>query len=281
MSLYNCVDPGRTLCSYSVGTWTDFLDDESMGPILEAGAYGHGDWEWTGNTESQIREIVKTAKSDKGAKSKHVVDGLVASAMADVPQASLESHLVGSSPRIGAFLAGDPLSMRRMEFLDRTKGCFRLFVNTTSDSMVNKATLKKRGEAISALVLSLQAVMPVELFGVSGVSTDSKEHVNVLHVGVSPLDQGRVAALFQELGVTRFLMYRHAEYHMLSEDWFGGDPWLGFAYDIPAGLQRVGLFNPGDIFVPAILTNAFDAEQWLRENINTALKGSLEYEHGN
>jgi len=78
-----------------------------------------------------------------------------------------ERDLCGSLPDVGAAVAGDPMSMRRLSNVPTDTRPVRIFVGMASSCTFSADQLAKRGALISALALQLQRTRSVDVFAVN------------------------------------------------------------------------------------------------------------------
>jgi hypothetical protein len=133
------------------------------------------------------------------------------------------NDVVGSTPNIPAFLAGQPLCMRRRarDMSDRAPLC--VIVDTAISAGISHETIRRRGAAILALVRLLSSRRALELWaGISmGTGEDSswryssRSATGACHVytriDTAPLDLARAAFMLTHTAAPRVLGYGVAE----------------------------------------------------------------------
>jgi hypothetical protein len=116
--------------------------------------------------------------------------------------------VTGSRPNIQAFIAGQPLSMRRRVKDDSSTGPMAIIVDTTLSTACNRGDMEKRGSAILALLRILSAKRPVELWVASCMDANGCDWGCVLsRVQTTPLDTATSSFIFGSLSYTRRLCY--------------------------------------------------------------------------
>lgn len=145
-------------------------------------------------------------------------DSLVSEAMAilDKLEASIESTSsqwfaspIGAYPVVPEFLVGLPDCMRRRVSVASEVAPVSVYVSTTCSGSIDSETMLKRGVAILALVLKLQAVRPVRLFLLAethGANSEG-ELLQAIEINSQPLDLATVCYALTHVGFARWLTY--------------------------------------------------------------------------
>lgn len=134
-----------------------------------------------------------------------------------IPAAPTARHeiiddVVGAFPNVPAFIAGQPLSMRRKVKRPNEFQPIAVVVDLTSSAVIKAATVAKRGAAILALVRALASRRPVELW--IGCGLDANRMNNALwqfyKMDTAPLDLARTAFMLAHPGACRGAMHQIA-----------------------------------------------------------------------
>lgn len=117
--------------------------------------------------------------------------------------------VTGAFPNVPAYLAGQPLNMRRKVKQDNEFQPLAVVVNLLSSASVKASDVHARGIAILALVRALTAKRPVELWvGVTSQGKTSSESASVyFRIETAPLDLARAAHLISHPSISRALAY--------------------------------------------------------------------------
>lgn len=123
--------------------------------------------------------------------------------------------VVGAVPNIGAFLAGNPMSMRRREKFPKENAPITIFMDLSSSAMISAESVLKRGITLLALVRMLSQHRAVELwvgsgYGTSTVGRRGRTDGKVCmawRIDTTPLDLARAAHMIASTSMTRALAY--------------------------------------------------------------------------
>lgn len=170
---------------------------------------------WYGGTGAQARAWARNGKPDEVAASDALMTALEAQAELIVTRShSIISDVAGMVPNVPAFLAGQPLAMRRRQRDHSERAPVAVIVDTTISAGVSHETLQKRGAAILAFVRLLSARRAVELYAGVGVGTDSYRGgaaYVMTRIDTAPLDLARAAFMLCHTSATRLLGYGAAK----------------------------------------------------------------------
>ena len=179
--------------------------------------------------------------------------------------------VAGSLPNVPAYLAGQPLSMRRRARTASQQAPLVIVVDLTSSSSVSTDDTRKRGAAILALVRVLAARRPVTLWVGAALdrSSGAASHAWV-RLDTAPLDLARATHMLTDVSVSRGILYG-----ILQTDANAGPSWpyrdiSKYRTNAHASLSRV--FATGGetlLVVPPIFSGeeAGHTDQWLNEMI--------------
>jgi hypothetical protein len=185
-----------------------------------------------------------------------------------------ERDLCGSLPDVGAAVAGDPISMRRLSNVPTDTRPVRIFVGMASSCTFSADQLAKRGALISALALQLQRTRSVDVYAVNS-GRDGRDSLDwsILVKLPKPLCMADLSYWLCSQASVRGLLYAY-------EKAFTGDlSWpmrlIGCGYQTKEALAAHALLwganQPCDIVVPfPIANNVSEAtilsspEEWLK-----------------
>ena len=151
--------------------------------------------EWNGGLQpDQIKRLMLNGDDAGAEKAEALMESL------DIDVESMRFHPspgpVGYSPRIGAYLAGDPRDMWYRERSEDAGGPIRLYVFLGASGGIRFETMEAKGIACTALAMALAKIRPVELYAVvAGRPDDRDDDVAIfVPVSIAPLDMSRVCA---------------------------------------------------------------------------------------
>lgn len=183
---------------------------------------------------------------------------------------SQQSDVVGSLPNIPAFIAGQPMNMRRRVRLKRPQGPLVLFLETTGSSSTRGDLSAIRGSAMLALARILSSQRPVDLYVCTTYGRRDTMNAVLCRVETTPLDLARACYTLVNLDTMSSIGYRVIQNFRADRDpgsWSYGETdlerrWCG---------EIFGRFlYPGSefLYVPAAFgrdRNLHDAYVWLRD----------------
>lgn len=181
--------------------------------------------------------------------------------------------MTGGVPNVPAFLAGQPMNMRRRQRVASEQAPLNIFVDIVSSGGIDTPHLEKRGAAILALVRLLSAQRPVNLYLVAAGSPGAngvQSSACAFRIDTAPLDLARAAHCLVHAGVAR-----QGAYGVIAHQVNKSAGFLGWAYSNvdfyrangARYWQRVlpvddALFVPPPFLSDACIDNP---EQWLRD----------------
>ena len=135
--------------------------------------------------------------------------------------ARLENVLdvTGASPNVPAYIAGQPLSMRRRARREHPQGPIAVIVDLSTSAELTTKQIQTRGAVLLALVRILSTCRPVELWAVTGLDgrVGRSDPTGVSFVGTridtTPLDLARAGFILTSAAFPRMLCYGLAEKH--------------------------------------------------------------------
>lgn len=187
--------------------------------------------------------------------------------------------MAGGVPNVPAFLASQPMAMRRRQRVQVELPPLNIVIDLASSGSVDANHLVKRGAALLALVRVLSAMRPVNLYiavaarpNAGGSTGDYSSSAMAFRLDSSPLDVARAAHVLSEVAVARRLFYCGVTKQVGGR---GGS--LQWAYNNVTTYRRLGqeywqraLGADELLFVaPAFATdkNIVAPEKWLAEMI--------------
>ena len=186
-----------------------------------------------------------------------------------------EYSVVGSSPSVGAFLAGAPNCMRRTIDQEEQSALTPITINIglVSSGDIDAPDLAKRMAAILAFTRVMSVIRPVQLVGICAMRIRSTDVLLRINIGLAPLDLSMLCALAHP-GTQRLGLYGICE-QLVVNDKTTRDTHLMWP-NIPEA--KLCDLQPGDCHfksphiqdVQAIIK---DPVQWAQAQLDLALKG--------
>ena len=183
------------------------------------------------------------------------------------------NDVVGGSPNIGNYLAGNPMSMRRRVRTHSEFAPITIVADLGLRAMNTDAEIARRGAAVLALVRILSTMRPVTLYvGACSRSSTNSTTATMVRVETAPLDLARAAYMTSSKAFTRKLCFDVMEcqantYQSLSTPYENMEGYLSVAH---AYWNRI---FPGDmIYVPRLVGDRRDAvardpKAWLLDQL--------------
>ena len=112
----------------------------------------------------------------------------------------------GAYPIVPEYLNGSPTCMRQMLPCGELSPV-KIYVCTTSSALVSAENLRKRGIAILALVMKLQAIRPVELYVTAETDGNGGDVIQVIPIESKPLSLAHATYCLTSAGFARRLTY--------------------------------------------------------------------------
>lgn len=162
-----------------------------------------------------------------------------------------EASMYGAYPIVPEFLAGSPTPMRCRVAVVEESTPISIYVSTSSSAGVDSNTMLKRGTAVLALLLKMQAIRPVELYLLSELHGTDGETILVIKVESKPLNVGVAAFTMCNVGFARHLCYDHSK---VIGGFNGSWPKLYRNSNWEEHLREVVGMNEIDLYIPAATT---------------------------
>jgi hypothetical protein len=169
-----------------------------------------------------------------------------------------ERDIVGSLPDVGASVAGDPVSMRRLVNVPTDTRPVRIFVGMASSCTFSADQLATRGALISALALQLQRTRSVDVFAVNSGRDDRVSYDwSILVKLPKPLCMADLSYWLCSQASVRGLLYAYEKCFTGNLSW--PIRLLGTGYQSEAAMRAHsvlwGANNACDIIVPFPMAN--------------------------
>jgi hypothetical protein len=167
----------------------------------------------------------------------------------------MRSSVVGFIPNVPAAIIGHPKDMWRRDIEDNTNlnAPLTIYTEVVVSGGVEHEELMRRGVAVLAFVLAMQAIRPVELYTINMLGGGRACYGTVTKIETKPLDLARAAYMLTSTGYARALAFSSA-YAMSNQvhgDCSGQWPWgsnpQNREYE-PAMREMLGM-QPEDIFL--------------------------------
>lgn len=128
----------------------------------------------------------------------------------DARSFSVVPDVAGSLPNVPAYLAGQPLSMRRRARVEREAAPLTVTVDLSSSASIGPDVIRKRGAAILALVRILATRRPVTLWVGAAIGNAERQkdyNASWVRMETSPMDLARCAHMLTHPSVSRGILY--------------------------------------------------------------------------
>lgn len=194
------------------------------------------------------------------------------------------NDVAGGVPNVPAFLAGQPMHMRRRERVANEQAPITVVADQCSSGGIEACDVQKRGAAILALVRILSESRPVELWATCEL--DAQGHgencavATCVKIDTAPLDLARAAHVLTSPSVPRGLCYGYAAMHYGSHVlWaYGSTQYMQLQRDTgAASFKRIFAPNADCLYVPPIYLDdpcISKPVQWIKSMV--AKHGGLE-----
>lgn len=188
---------------------------------------------WQGGSHAQAAQWARDGKLDEvPASDKWLAHFEELAEQILTPTTRLIDDVAGAFPNVPAFIAGQPLAMRRRtrDESDRSPVC--VIVDTTISAGCSHDDIRKRGAVILALVRLLSARRPLELWTGTGLNKGTGAAYCFTRLDTTPLDLARAAFMLCHTSATRCLGYG-----AVTAQWNAGGGWPysgGRALQVPA-----------------------------------------------
>jgi hypothetical protein len=204
----------------------DLATFESLGDLLafERGLKvkdAHTSLQWYNNeTREDSQRLALEGRNDWVRTAEEVCSVVEAGAM-PLERQSWQAAPMGAFPVVPEVLAGLPDNMRLRRSSLSEYAPVSLVLDLTSSCGLTSADLVKRGAALAALALALQAVRPVTLWLCAGL--DSRHNrsgvFTKVRINTSPLDLAQFSYLTGSCGFQRRLLYGICAQHGARGAW--------------------------------------------------------------
>jgi len=184
----------------------------------------NGNWHLNGLTQKQVVEFIEFGNDAAVAKSDEMLAEMESHMDELATTYKVVGDVAGGVPNVAAFLAGDPINMRRRKRVLSPLAPLTFYIDLTSSGGIPDYTLRRRGAAILALVRILETRRPVTVYcGVAlgrGYDTAASAWVRL---DTMPLDLTRAAHMLSHTSVSRAALYGSVEAMMGKH--YGQWPW--------------------------------------------------------
>jgi hypothetical protein len=257
---------------------SEFTDNVQAISSAARGEYNHGNSAWSGNHNyDNAARLCRTGDLSRVAASDKYVTALE-------DKFNFSSHafrnvdaITGGTPNVPAFLAGQPLNMRRRQRVQTELPPLNIVIDVASSGGISSAMLEKRGSALLALVRVLSAMRPVNLYIACATRPTNNDKFAssaiAFKLDTSPLDLARACHVLSEPSVARRLFYC-AVTHQIGARMEGLLQWSYNSVDIYRAngaeyWQRVIGADEMLFVAPAFVSdrNISQPEKWLQEMI--------------
>lgn len=232
---------------------------------MSCGIKGDGD-PWLGRPSGTIADAMRNGEPERARQAEKLFDRAIEAVLPETAggRSRPTPDVAGYSPRVGAYLAGQPRCMRRRK-RSESLGPVRIYVDLACSSGVSAGSQLARGIAVAALAYAVQLSRPVELWGVVGARPIpfDEDVIHTFPLGTRPLDLSRVALAVSEIGIPRRVMFFEGP----ARGWGGKS---GVLFPRKPVRETLGL-GPDDIYVQPL--HLSEESQWADDPIGKLLKG--------
>jgi hypothetical protein len=118
----------------------------------------------------------------------------------------IRPSVAGGAVNVGAYIAGQPMHMRRYERVLSGQAPLTVVANLMASESVSSNQMRARGATILAFVRIMAAIRPVTLYVMGGgfvIPSPKTAIYYIVKLDTCPIDLARAAHIFCESGVTR------------------------------------------------------------------------------
>ena len=236
---------------------------------------------WNGNkSEAEVRAYLRDGDMESAAEAEKLLGDLVLDVESETWQPAPAP--VGFSPRIGAYLAGDPHDMWFRRRDQDAGGPIRIYVSIVSSGNVTDQQLRVRGTAAIAVALALARVRPVEVVAMCATQVCGNVNTTVssFHaVAISPVDLGRIGAWLGRCCIARNVGYQMAR-DIAGEPNADSLKWPALS-EAKLCAWHAARDNVAHVLIPAPYAQAMsvllaDPRAWCEQQLKLALVGQGE-----
>lgn len=186
----------------------------------------------------------------------------------EVPVQLWQQSVAGYIPCVPAVLAGHPEAFLRPIDEDSDSSPIRVYASVGCSAGISAKDLTKRGIAILALVIKLQAIRPVELWITDDSGGSGYGLFGCLRIETAPLDLSTAAYALTSAGFFRNLCFEFNYQHGWSGAWaWGKDPRDATSQQRTRDLLGLGdndLWIPGAFVQDPLINNPV---AWVNEQL--------------
>lgn len=223
------------------------------------------DWRG-GETYEDSRRLLIKGDTSNVAHASLLLDQLLDSV--EVPVQLWQQSVAGYIPCVPAVLAGHPEAFLRPIDEESDSSPIRVYASVGCSAGISAADLTKRGIAILALVIKLQAIRPVELWVTDDSGGSNYALFSCLRIETSPLDLSTAAYVLTSAGFFRNLCFEFNYAHGWSGAWaWGLDPRNPESQRKTRALLGLGdndLWIPGAYFSDPLIQKPVE---WINEQL--------------
>lgn len=169
----------------------------------------HGNWHLNKLTKQQVTRFIETGDDSAVSASDKMIAEMEEHLDELASTYKIVADVAGGAPNVAAFLAGDPLNMRRRKRVLSPLAPLTIYVDLTSSGGIPDYTLRRRGAAVLALVRVLETRRPINLYCGVGLSSASSQMCATawVRLDTAPLDITRAAHMLSHTSVSRAALY--------------------------------------------------------------------------
>lgn len=174
----------------------------------EMQARNDGAWSGDKNTAQAI-EATEHGDLSQAAKSDEMLERFEHLLHVETKRFKIVDAVAGGAPNVPAYLAGQPLAMRRRERISDDQAPLTVIIDTTSSASIDAQQMTRRGIAVLALVRAFAMRRPVKLYAAAtlGAHGNPNGYRILVPIEAAPLDMARASYIITHVSFARALSY--------------------------------------------------------------------------
>lgn len=235
----------------------EFADYAGTQAIVDS--YDNYSGGWAGETIASGVKSLKEGDTTNLEAAQKILDQMDTQGIVSEFMPTLQSSVVGYFPDVSAYIQGLPQQMITLEYdeVPSPTSPLNVYVETSVSEGVSKDTLLKRGIAVLAFVLAMEAIRPVNLYVVCPMMPrgEGKDITAcpIVKVASRPMDLGRAVFMLTSVTFARRMMFS-AVYKMAEfSHWTGNIGWMygsnPNAKDYEIRFRKLVGMQPTDVFL--------------------------------
>jgi len=226
---------------------------------------------WAGELLADALEHILTGYQAGTNRARELFDQLT-DAMPETARPSWDLSVAGQFPCVPAYLAGVPDCMYRRDSRKTDSAPLRVFASIGVSGGITAADAERRGAAVLALCMKLEAVRPVELYLYSDMGGSGYACTPIVRVQTQPLDLASASYAMANIATLRRICFRFVDYHT-NNLWQGGWAWdLDPSHSVARDATRAAVgATADDLVIPAMYVDdpcVTTPVEWINRQLN-------------